>query len=241
MADFERNITGAKAVIDVMKILGLAAPVSVADSTDQTAQQLWTLATQAGQLLLDEHDWQVLSREMTIVTVPNTPNYALPDDWNNFQADASWNRTTQRQAIGSLRQHEWQMLKASTVAGTTFALLYRIQGGEVVFSEAPTEVMEVVLPYTSRSWVQAADTSYKDNLLNNDDVVLYDSQLFKAKLKLSWRNEKGFDTTREQAELDDILVRAKGKDTPIRTISIVPGFSFPYLGFRNIPETGYGS
>lgn len=244
MADFERTITGSQAVRDVMSIMGLTAPASVADSQNPTAKQLWILATQVGQQLLDEIDegWQFTSKEFTIVTSPGVPNYAIPDDWNGFIQDSQWNQTTRLPAIGSLREYEWQMLKARQLAGTTFTMLFRVQNGEVVFYEAPSTVQTIVLPYVTRGWVQTAMGVSRDNLQANDDIILYDPQLFKAGLKLAWMAEKKFDTTRQQAIYDDLLDKARGKDTPGRTLSIDRrAGGFPYLGVLNIPDTGYGT
>ncbi len=237
---FERNIAGSKAVTDVMKGMGLPAPTSVYDSADPTAAQMWVLATQLGQKLLDVHDWQFLSKEFEITTSVGVTAYDLPDDWQSFMEDAMWNRTTRLPAIGSLREYEWQMLKAQQLAGTTFTMLFRIENNQVVFYETPSTVQEIVLPYTSRGWVQKADDSLTDNLTANDDIVLYDSQLFKLGLKLDWLAEKKFDTTRAQTEFDDQLMKTTGRDSPSRTLSIGRGAGYPYLGWLNIPDTGYG-
>lgn len=244
MANFNRNITGAQAVIDVMEGMGLAAPTSVADSQNPTAKQMWQLASELGQRLLDEGDegWQFLNREFTINTVPGTPEYDLPADFNAFIQDADWNRTTRLPAIGSLREYEWQMLKARQLAGTTFTMLFRIESNKVVFYETPSTAQEIVLPYVSRAWVRAADgITYRDELQQNDDIILFDPQLFKAGLKLDWMAEKKFDTTRQQAVFDDLLMKALSKDVPARTLTLDRrGAGFPYLGVLNIPDTGYG-
>ncbi len=237
---FQRNVTGAAAVITVMKSMGLNAPASVADSADPTAAQLWVLATQLGQKLIDAHDWQFLQKEFTINTSIGVAAYDLPDDWQSFQEDSMWNRTTRLPAIGSLREYEWQMLKAQQLAGTTFTMLFRVENNQVLFYETPSTVQEIVLPYTSRGWVRKADDSLTDNLADNDDTVLYDSQLFKLGLKLDWLAEKKFDTTRAQTEFDDQLQTVMGRDSPGRTLSIGKGSGYPYLGWLNIPDTGYG-
>jgi len=241
MADFQRNITGGEAVTSVMETMGLTAPTSVYDSQDATAKQLWRLATDAGQEMLTEHQWQFLDKEFTITTVVGDPDYALPADWGRFITDSMWNRTTRLPAIGSLRQYEWQALKARNLAGTAFTMLFRIENNQVVFYDTPASVQSVVMAYSSRSWVRSAASVLRDNLQLNDDVVLYDSQLFKKKLKLMWLKEKNFDTTRAQTEYDDLLEKAKGADSPSRTISLVPRADYAYLGRLNIPDSGYGS
>lgn len=243
MPDFERNITGQAAVTTLMESMGLTAPASIADSLDPTAKQLWKLATEVGQELLDEHDWQFLGKEFVITTTPGDPDYALPADFNKFIVDSQWNRTTRLPAVGSLREYEWQMLKARNLAGTTFTMLFRVENNQVVFYETPSTVQTVVLPYTQRGWVRSPDATpiYRDNLQANDDTILYDSQLFKAALRRRWRIEKGFDTTRDEDTYSQMLEKAKTKDTPGRTLSLAQGGGYPYLGVINIPDTGYGS
>jgi len=240
MADFEKNITGAKAVQDVMRVQGLTPPATISAATDETAKQLWALATEVGQQLITEFDWQFLGREFTITT-NGAAEYTLPADWDSFATDASWNRTTTLPVIGSLQDYEWQMLKARTTSGTQFTLLYRLEENQVIFPEAPPSGQTIIIPYVSRAWVEASNGDPQDNLQLDTDVVLYDSQLFKLALKLAWRAEKGFDVTRDQAAFDNQLRKNTGKDGVGRTLSLSRKAGFPYLGYLNIPETGYGS
>ena len=240
MVAFARTITGQKAVTDVMKVIGLNAPTSIADSTDRTAQQFWVLATEVGQQLLDEFTWQALVREFTITTTAAT-EYPLPDDFNSFYNDANWNRTNRQPLIGSLSEDEWQMLKATNLGGTSIAMQYQIANDNVVFNYVGDVGQTIVIPYNSRAWCVAADgVTYQDNLILNDDVVLYDPQLFKAALKVAWEVSKKFDTSASLAEYNRVLAAAKAKDSPARTLSLAGNRGFPYLGYRNIPETNYG-
>jgi len=237
---WNRTITGAQAVSDVMRNLGFTPPsTAVSSSTDQIAAQMWALASEVGQLLLDEHDWELLSSEHTITTTPAVTEYALPDDWHRYIPDAQWNRTTRLPVVGSLKEFEWQALKARNLAGTTFTMLYAIQGGNVVFYEPVDTVQTIVFPYVSRGWVQDG-SDYRDNLTSDSQVVLYDPQLFKLALTLAWKDAKGFDLTRSQAAYEAQLRAAKGRDTTSRTLSLVNNAGYPYLGYLNIPDSGYG-
>lgn len=241
MPTYSRNITGSQAVTDVMRGMGLAAPSSVASSLDPTALQLWILATEVGQQLIQKYtQWQFLNATMTLVTSVGVANYDLPVDWDGFVSDSSWNRTTRLPAIGHLKDYEWEMLKARNLAGTAFTLLFRIENNQVVFYQAPSSIQTIVLPYTSRGWVRTAALTYKDNLTADDDVVLYDSQLFKEALKLKWRAEKGFDVTRQQAVFDEVFNVAVAKDSPGRTLTLASRGGYPYIGVLNIPDGGYG-
>lgn len=237
---YTRNLAGSQIVIDVMKGMGLTPPSSVASSQDPTALQMWTLLSEEGQQLLTKHYWQFLTAEMTINTTPGTPNYPLPTDFDSFIPDSSWNRTTRLPAIGNLNEYEWQMLKARNFAGTTFTMLFRIENNEVVFYETPSNVQQIVLPYNSRGWVRTALGVRQDTVTADDDVALFDSQLVKEALRLRWRVEKGFDTTRQQAVFDEVLAASIAKDSPGRTLTIGRSGGYPYIGVLNIPDSGYG-
>lgn len=240
--EFTRRITGQAAVSEVMRDIGLQPPPSISSSLDKSAIQFWSQATKTGQQLLDKHDWQVLEKEFTITTDGVTLEYALPADFDHFFQDSSWNRTSRLPMLGSLTQQEWQLLQARNLGGTTVAMMYQISEDKVVFYSVGTAAQTLVLPYISRAWVvQADNTTYRDNLANDDDVIRFDPQLFKAALKLQWRSSKGFDTSAALLEYNDCLSAAKAKDSPARTLSLDRRPTYPLIGVLNIPDTSYGT
>lgn len=241
--EFNRRVTGGAAVRDVMRSIGLTPPPTIYDSQDKTALQMWQLATEMGQQLIDTFDWQALSAEFSITTDGVTLDYALPADFNNFISDSEWNRTTRLPMIGSLQQFEWQMLQARSLGGTTVALMYIIDDEQVRFYSVGTTPQTLVLPYTTRGWVRMADgTTYRDNLSKDDDVILYDPQLFKAAIKLAWFSSRGFDTAGVSAEFERCLSAAKSKDAPGRALTLNRrATNSNLLGVLNVPDTAYGS
>jgi hypothetical protein len=241
MADFSRRITGAAAVTSVMKSLGLTPPPSVVGSADETANQMWELATDVGQQLCSVHDWQWLSRDHTITTSPGTTLYDLPEAFDGYIEDAQWNYTSRLPMLGALSTVEWQMVKARQLAGTTFALMFQVTNDKLELYESPSTAQTLVLPYRSRGWVVSATGTLKDNLSQNDDEVMFDPQLFKTALKLAWFSAKEFDTTKLEMAVARLISSAKSKDTPGRTLNIGCGSAYPYLGYLNIPDGGYGA
>lgn len=243
MATSQRRSTGKDLVQQLMKSMSMTVPTTVAGATDKRSVQFWQLATDAGQMLAaDEHKWQVLNIDYTIATVVGVSAYNLPTDFNGFESDSSWNRTTRMPVLGSLQEFEWQMLKARNLAGTTFTMMYRVVGDQVVFYDTPTSIQTIALPYTSRGWVQDATTGLrKDNLEADNDIVMFDPMLFKAALKLCWYRDKGFNTANPQMVFDKLLRAARGADVPGRTLTLASGSDYPYLGIINVPDTGYGA
>lgn len=239
----QRRSTALVLIQSVMKSMSLTVPSTIAGATDKKTLQFWTLATDAGQKLSqNEHKWQVMNNEWLLPTVIGQAAYTLPSDFGSFFEDSQWNRTTRLPVLGGLSEMEWQMLKARNLAGTTFTLLFRVVGDQIVFMDTPTSVQTIALPYTSRGWVQDASNpaTRKDNLENDGDIILFDPQLFKDQLKLRWYEEKGFDTTLVERNFQRTLARVAGADSPGRIISIGGGRDYPYLGMINVPDSGYG-
>jgi hypothetical protein len=239
MANFNRLITLNTAVTDVMGSMGLAVPTDVTASQDKTVIQMRYLANKVGLELINENDWQILNKDMTITTDGVTLTYDLPTDWDHFFQDAAWNQTNRLPAIGSLTNQEWAQIKARNLGGTTFACLYIVQNDQLTFYSVGTTPQTIVLPYISRGWVKDAQGVYKDNLSANDDVILFDPTLFKAALKLAWQIDKGFDSSAAKLAYDAALSAAQGKEVPARTLTLSTP-SYPYLSINNLPITGYG-
>lgn len=237
MANFNRLITLNSVVGDVMGQLGLIPPITLVDSQDRTAIQMWALANQAGEKLLNEGTWQVLSKEMTIVTDGVTVAYPLPEDFDHFVQDAAWNRTTRLPAVGSLTEGEWQQLKARNLGGTTFAMLFQVVNDTVEFYSVGTTPQTIVLPYMGRGWARSAQGALKDKLDANDDVILYDPSLFKAALKFEFMVAKGFDAQAAFQAYTRCLQAAQAKEAPARTLTLTTR-GYPFLSEVNLPHFG---
>lgn len=245
MANFNRNITALEAVSRAMQQLGLVttAPVIANGSTDPTVSQIWVLLQQAGLEILEDWDWQFLQKTHTIVTTPPTVNYPLPEDFSGFYNDASWNMTSLLPVQGSLTPQIWRMLQARNLGNQTFTIQYIVQNDELIFYTPPATAQTLTFEYKSRGWVRSYDNAavYRDQPQNDADIIMFNPNLIVAKLKLMWRKAKGFDPTAAENDYAAALETAKGRDVPGMTLSTVQAQEFPYLGYYNIPDTGYGS
>lgn len=231
------RLTLSEAVTSVLQTMGLPVPNSIVGSDDAVTQQLIALATDVGQQLLSE-GWQFLDKDFEIITTAAT-QYALPDDFDCFVPDSQWNYTSRMPVVGSLTEQEWQMLNARDMGGTTFVLMFRLVDDQIELYQPPLS-QQIIMPYRSRGWVQPASGSPRDHVTSNDDLILYEPQLFKHCLKLAWYEAKQFDTTKLLKDKEKLLSAAKAKDSPGRTLSLNRSSDFPLLGYLNIPDTGYG-
>jgi hypothetical protein len=232
-----------------------AMPVSpVFGAATRQDLQIAELLQQVGdELAADSYMWKFLEREFTVTTVVGQATYDLPEDFNGFISDSSWNRTTRLPVIGGLEEFEWQMLKARLVAGTTFTALYRITSqpvptatqGQIEFYDTPQSAQTIVLPYRSTYWVYSS-ASVAPGLSSVigatvQDTPLFDGGLMVAGLNLAWCVAKGLDDKVARARYERVLAAAKSNDVSGRTLSLAGGGDYPYLGVLNLPDTSYGS
>jgi len=95
----------------------------------------------------------------------------------------------------------------------------------------------------SRWWVAetgAPTVAVKDKVEASDDVVLFEPILITKFLKLRFLEAKGFDTTAAVQQFQSVFMQWTGKDVSAPVLNAARMRLFPYLGWRNIPETNYG-
>jgi hypothetical protein len=223
-----------------MSELGLTVPNAYIGNTDTTVTQLMAFLNACGQDLCTMTDWQMLHKEWTQILAPANLTYALPLDWNGFISGAGWDNTSTFPLIGPLTPQIWRMVKARRMT-SNLSIQYRIVGNLMTLLVAPP-ADTVVFDYYSRGWIlnATAGGTYRDNVAADADQILFDGSLLKPMLKYRWRNAKGFDTSAETDEFQAAWDLIVGRDTPAPTLSIGPRACYPFLGYGNIPDTGYG-
>lgn len=243
MPDFNRYET-AKTILDrTLRSMGLPVPVSYVGSTDALAIQVLELLTEGGRELATTGNWQMFQRTWTFSTTPPTLNYDIPQDVRELLPSTGWNLTARVPLIGPISPQQWALLEARQLGGTTLYMQFVPEQDQLQFYFVPSDVQNISIKYVGRGWVRddATSTTYRDYIDNDNDIILYDSNLMQMMVKLKWRENKGFDTTRQQKNFDDYLAVVKAKDCVSPDLNISRQNRYPYLGMFNLPDTGYGS
>jgi hypothetical protein len=241
MANFNRFITVFDAVKRAMERLNLGTPTTVIGSTDETIKQFVSLLGETLEELAGQGQWRQLSDDWELTLLPNTTEYTLPEDWNGFTDDTMWNFTNRQPAIGPVPAGIWKALQARSL-GSTFTLMYALEGNEVKFLSVPSANQSVKVEYQTRRWVLDANgTTYKDFPEKNDDVLQFPADVVVQWMKFKWRQTKGFDTVAAKNDADTAVMSALGRDKPAPRLSLARRSGMSYVGYKNIPDTGYGS
>ncbi len=247
MANFNRRSVALDIIQNVQGQLALpVSSAAVTSVTDETAQQLVSLLTWAGRKLLKPtsgYRWQVLNKTWMLTTDPLLTQYPMPDDWDSFEDLTGWNYSSRLPMLGPASDPQWATLKARHLGSSTISVVYRTRGGKFEIYNSFSTPQQLGIDYTSRAWVETNDplNPFRDYIAADDDVVLYDSELITAKVKLQFLTAKGFDTTAAQSEYDELEEAAICADTDAPVLGLTRASTYPLINTNfNAPDTGYG-
>jgi len=248
MARFD---TAADIINQAASECGLTAVTDPFASADPAFIQLRNILTSAGQEMVGAHEWQKLIKEHEIVfgtTVPPDPafpnRFDLPDDFAWIIDQTGWTPTNAGMGLplgGPLTPQDWTYLVATNLANSTIYVSIRQAQGQLwVLPDPPPDGTEVTFEYVNRNWVETAAGVFQDNVSASDDIVLFEPILIKKFLKLRYREAKGFDTSAALTQFANAFMQWTGKDVTAPVLSMARNRVFPYLSWRNVPQTNFG-
>lgn len=243
-----RYDTAAQVINSAATECGLVAVANPFTSTDAAFVQLCALLTNAGREMLALYQWNKFVKEHSITTVvpPDTGNYDLPDDFAYMIDQTGWTPTNVGLGLplgGPLSEQDWAYLVNTNLAASTIYVSFKISQGQFqVLPQPPPTGIDINFKYISRWWVAVAlsTTGTLDTVSAADQVVLYEPILISKLLKLRFLEAKGFDTTAASQQFDLVFMQWTGQNVSAPVLNMARSRIFPYLGWRNIPETNYG-
>ncbi len=238
------NIAPANEILNrVAAEVGLAPVSDPYASSDSNFIQLKYLLNAAGEELSIAHQWEFLNKTFSFTTASDdTGSYDLPEDFLGMVQQTGWDKSTRTPLAGALTPQEWAYLEGRDMAKTTLYPKFRIQGGKFnLYPSPPPEGLQISMQYMSSNWVLLSDgSSYGKEVTTGSDKPLFDKTLITRYLKVKWLEAKGFDTSKAQDDLNLMFEFLTGTDGGSQVLSLGGGSGSALLGYRNIPDTGYG-
>jgi len=221
-------------------------------SADSAFKELVQLLISAGQEMLALFEWNKLNRkfEITFGTTPANPigtgKFDLPNDFGWIIDQTGWSLSERLPLGGPMTAQDYAYLVNTNLANSTVFVTFRQNEGQFwVLPDPPPDGQQINCEYISRNWVQPTGTTSADDRTDAPtefgDVVLYEPILIIKFLKVRFQEAKGFDTTASIGQFLTQFQSWTGKDASAPVLRMARSRLFPYLGYRNIPETGYGS
>ena len=216
-------------------------------SSNQAFRQMKALLNIAGEELNRLYPWEEMNGEHQITTLDtDSGDYPLPADFLYMLNQTGWERSENVPLTGPLSGQAWQYLLGRDLVSTTIYASFRIKQGEFsIFPQPPPNGLDIHFEYQSRNWVSDSTTGFatnKDRVTVGADIPMFDRTLLSRYLKVKFLEAKGFDSSKAQADLNQIFQLTNSQDKGAGVLSAGGGYrGFPYLdGYHNTPDTGYG-
>lgn len=240
------TITAAEILNRVAAEVGIAPVQAPYASQDPFFIQLQYLLNTAGEELMQAYPWELLVKSHSITTVStDSGEYPMPSNFGYILNQTEWDRTNNVPMGGPLSAQDWTYLKGRDLASDTLYASFRIAQGKFnVFPNPPPSGLDLSFEYISTDWVYDPSTnpvSYKKGVDQASDTPLFDKTLITRAVKVKYLEAGGFDTTKAQADYNQIFAFLTGteKGAPILNAGRSGG-GIPYLSSWNSPDTGYG-
>ncbi len=230
----------------------VAAEVGIAPVSDPIASQdpffvqLRYLLNTAGEELMQAYPWELLTKTYRIQTVDgDTGVYDMPSDYGYILNQTQWDRSKNVPLGGPLSPQEWTYLKGRDLASNTLYASFRISQGKFnIFPENPPAGLDINFEYQSNAWVYNGDDVtpvYTDEIIAATELPLFDKTLITRALKVKYLESGGFDTTKAQADYNQIFAFLTGTDkgAPVLNAGRKRG-GFPLLSAYNVGDSGFG-
>lgn len=219
------------------------APVPEPYSTqEQVFMQMQYLLNTAGEELMQAYPWEFLVRSHQITTVQGQSVYPLPDDFGYMINQTGWEQSQNVPLGGPLSAQDWTYLKGRNLAQNTLYASFRIAQGELhIYPDPPPSGLDITFEYITINWAtDEAGTTPQDKVVRGTDIPLYDKTLITRYVKLKYLESAGFSTDKAQDDFAQTFSFLTGFDKGAEIVSAGGNRGYPYLGYGNIPDTGFG-
>lgn len=211
---------------------GVSPPTSIIGSSDPNAPLFLRLANQVGRELSRRHDWQRLKVDYTFTSLATEAQTALPAAFDHFVPYGElWNRTLSQRYDGPTDDTTWGRIKGTGTSAVTPGC-WRMIGGGIEITPAPTAGETLAIPYISRYWVRPSGgtgSTDKASFTVDSDSSLIDEELLTLGIVWSWKSSKGFDYAEFMSTHEREFERAASRDRgPLAPIISSRGPSDPF-------------
>jgi hypothetical protein len=234
----------ASIINDVCVEVGLDENDDPFDSTDKSIAKLCRLLTLCGRELIGVHQWQRMVREHSITTDSlDTGSYPLPTDYLYFIDQTGWTPTNRLPLGGPLSAQDWSFIVGSGFQQQTIYISFREFEGtiNILPNDPVPDGIEITFEYISNCFaVTVPGGGAINRVTDGTDSILFPPILIQKFLKLRYLESIGFPTDAAMDQFNNALATWLPKDKSAPVLNMTGKRLYPYIDWRNIPETNYG-
>lgn len=203
---------------------GIPSPAAVTASTDAQILQLWGLANEVAEDIIDRWSWTDLTNEATFTTVTGRDQGAIATiagggaGYRRILNDTIYNRTLRLPLFGPLAAPAWQQRLAVTTTGPYYQ--YRLRGGRLLFDPVGVAGQLCAFEYITDRCVLPATGTATTAFVADSDTFILDEKLLLAGLRWKWKEEKGLDYAEDFRRYETMGSNYAGRDGTNKTLSM---------------------
>lgn len=208
----------------VCKQLSLAQPNASFSATDDMVEQIVILAQEAGDDLMRDHDWSILTvvKDFTgsgVQAQTEPPTVSIAFD-RFAQNSYLWDTTRKWQLSGPKTPTEWQRITIND-AGTLQGW-WTMLGGVINILPVPAITDTFRYTYITKNWIRVASGSQISDVAewsNDTNTSLLPERLIKLSTIWRWKQAKGLSYEEDMATFEREKIRHIARDRGPRQIS----------------------
>ena len=236
-------LTAAEILNRTAAEVGVVPIASPYGTSDPIFVQMQYLLNIAGEELLYLYPWEMLNKKHTITVAPGDDGeYDMPLDFAYIVNDTAWDESNRVPLGGPLSPQDWTWLEGRNLGSNTVYASFRINDGKFnIFPDVPAEGTVFSFEYQSLFWAIGDGDVTQIGVTGPGDRPLYDRTLITRMLKVKYLEAAGFDTTKSQADLNQMFSLLTGREKGAGVLSAGNSRrTTPLLSMRNAPHSGYG-
>lgn len=207
---------------EVADVTATQRPTDLFDKNSQHSAILLSVAKNELDSLMRYGDWQDLTKEAVLLTVPNKTVYPIDhivDDFYAILNNTIYIRDTAEQIMGSITPEQWMREKYFDCPQAN--IRFKIQNNAIKFLVPPPSGVQIVFQYRSNAVCTDGTTGEeKASLTKNTDVPIFDKYVVKLGITYRWLKRNGMDYTEEYNEYQNELKKKFGAGLATRDIHI---------------------
>lgn len=205
--------------------IGVAQPSSVIGNVDKEVIELLAFAQEEAKELSRRHNWQLLRKEKTELTIAAEEQTALPSDFDRFVNETFWNRSRKHPLYGPLDAQEWQYCKNWVSSPVTDS--FTVRGGKILINPVPAAGETIAYEYITKNVCVDTSGDQKPSFTLDSDTALLDERLIELGVIARFKLAKGLDAMSDVAKYDTQVMLAIGVESPKRRLNLgAGGYSF---------------
>jgi hypothetical protein len=195
--------------------LGLAASPALAGQTMGQACQMFNIANECGEEMLDEHTWGDLHTVGMVTSQVGIATYPLPADYSRMLSETHWDSSTRWPIRGPISPQLYNLLIRGPYMWPSNRVLFR-QVGSSAMTMYPTPTANGIVydfEYVRKTWALSSGGAPQTDFQADTDTCVFHSRMMISLIKWNYAAAKGLGTAAAlKVKSDDLVQKAIARD-----------------------------